>query len=138
MPAKKKRVMTKAHKDALAQGRAEGIAVRQYLEALEANAPKRGRRRTPESIDKRLAAIDAALADAGALKRLQLVQEAADLKAERTSLANAETVDLSSVEKGFVKNAKAYGQRKGISYGSWRKVGVPADVLKKAGITRGG
>jgi len=36
-----------------------------------------------------------------------------------------------------VKVAKAYSQRKGISYGAWKEFGVPSDVLKKAGITRG-
>ena len=30
-----------------------------------------------------------------------------------------------------------YAQRKGISYAAWRELGVPADVLKKAGISRG-
>ena len=32
--------------------------------------------------------------------------------------------------------AAAYGARKGISYSVWRKSGVPAAVLKKAGISR--
>jgi hypothetical protein len=37
-----------------------------------------------------------------------------------------------------VKNARAYSRAKGISYGAWREVGVPADVLREAGIARGG
>lgn len=36
--------MSAEHKRALAVGRDEGRAVRQYLEALEAHKPKRGRR----------------------------------------------------------------------------------------------
>ena len=50
-----KRPMSDDHKAALAAGRNEGRAVRRYLEALEAHKPKRGRKRTPESIQKRLA-----------------------------------------------------------------------------------
>ena len=35
-----------------------------------------------------------------------------------------------------MKVARAYGERKGITYGTWRDFGVAADVLKKAGIQR--
>ena len=45
-------------------------------------------------------------------------------------------VDLAAVEGGFVAAAKAYGERRGISYEVWREAGVPSEVLKKAGITR--
>ena len=53
--------MSAEHKAALAQGRSEGKAVRDYLDALRANKPKRGRKRTADSIKKRLAAIDSAM-----------------------------------------------------------------------------
>jgi len=45
-------------------------------------------------------------------------------------------VDLSALESEFVKTASKYAQRKGISYAAWRELGVSADVLKKAGISR--
>ena len=32
--------------------------------------------------------------------------------------------------------AKSYGQRKGITHAAWRSLGVPPDVLRKAGISR--
>ena len=48
--------MTDEHKDALAEGRNHAKIVGRYLEALEANKPKRGRKRTPDSVKKRLAA----------------------------------------------------------------------------------
>ena len=67
--------MTDDHKAALAVGRTEGRAVRRYLDALEANKPKRGRKRTPDSIQRRLKAIDAELADTDRLNELKLVQE---------------------------------------------------------------
>jgi hypothetical protein len=135
MPKTAKRTMTAQHKAALAEGRSEGRAVKNYLEALQQNRPRRGRRRTPESIKKRLAAIDAAYADGSALQQLQLVQERMDLQKELESMGAK--VDLSALEADFVKTAGKYAQRKGISYAAWRELGVSADVLKKAGITRG-
>ena len=59
--------MSSGHKAALARGRAESATVRHYLEALETSKPKRGRKRTPASIDRRLAAIESQLAGADAL-----------------------------------------------------------------------
>lgn len=135
MAAKKgPKKMTDEHKAALAEGREQGRAVRSYLTALEENKPRRGRRRTPQGITKRLAVIDAALADADPLKRLQLTQERLDLQQE---LERADgSVDLVALEKAFVKAAGPYSSRKGISYAAWRELGVPAAVLGKAGISR--
>lgn len=128
------KVVTAEHKAAMAAGRAESRAVRQYLEALDAHRPRRGRRRTPDSIRKRLDAIERELETADAIKRLSLVQERLDLTNELES-ANAQ-VDLSGLEAEFVKVAKAYGERKHISYTAWREVGVQPAVLKAAGISR--
>jgi hypothetical protein len=128
--------MTDDHKQALADGRAEGRAVKVYLDALEANKPRRGRRRTKASIGERIAAIDVELASASSLKRLLLIQERRDLEAELAAMGTAP--DLSGAEADFVKAAKSYGERKGIAYATWRELGVSAEVLKKAGITRGG
>jgi hypothetical protein len=44
---------------------------------------------------------------------------------------------MSALEKEFVRAAKGYSERKGITYGAWREFGVPAEVLRKAGISRG-
>lgn len=126
--------MTAEHKAAMEQGRAEGRTVRDYLEALRSSKPKRGRKRTPDSIKKRLSEIENELADASAIVELQLVQERRDLTAELESMDTG--VDISQLEDEFVKVAKSYGDRKGISYGSWRDVGVSAATLKRAGISR--
>ena len=128
--------MSDAHKAALAEGREQGRAVRRYLEALEAHKPKRGRKRTSESIQKRLAAIDERLADTDALTRLHLVQERMDLENELASSDNG--VDLQALEDEFVASAAPYGARKGITYAAWRQLGVDASVLRRAGIRRGG
>ena len=135
MPAKKaSRSMSAAHKAALAEGRSQGRAVRVYLEALQANKPKRGRKRTPDSIKKRLNAIDNELQSADPLRSLNLRQERRDLENELENMSA--TVDLTAIEKEFVSAAKTYGERKGISYGVWREAGVTPAVLKRAGITR--
>jgi len=134
-PKKKTRSMSPEHKAALAEGRTQGRAVRLYLKALDANKPKRGRKRTPDSITKRLDRIATELKTAEALKRLQLTQEQLDLNAE---LAATQTkVDLSALEKDFVASAAAYAARKGISYSAFRTVGVAPAVLRAAGISRG-
>ncbi|MGY6500071.1 MAG: hypothetical protein ACXIVQ_04110 [Acidimicrobiales bacterium] len=131
---RRKTTMTDEHKAALAEGRAQGRAVRNYLEALEAHKPKRGRKRTPDSIRKRLDRIETELADAGPVKRLELTQERLDLASELG--ATTESVDLEALEAAFVESAKPYAERKGISYAAFREVGVPAQVLRAAGIPR--
>lgn len=127
--------MSDDHKAALALGREQGRVVRQYLEALEQHKPKRGRKRTPESISRRLAAIEDELEAADPLHRVHLIQERMDLTEELA--AKQSTVDLGGLEDSFVEGAKEYGARKGISYQAWREAGVEASVLRRAGITRG-
>jgi hypothetical protein len=130
------RSMSDSHKEALAMGRDQGRAVRRYLEALESNRPRRGRKRTPEGIEKRLAAIDERLAGADALSRLHLAQERMDLEAELAASGEG-GVDMGALEAAFVAAAGPYSQRKGISYDAWRAAGVEPRVLKSAGIGRG-
>lgn len=126
--------MSSDHKEALAVGRAEGRAIRAYLEALESNRPKRGRKRTKESIKARLETLAEQLETADPLKRLQLAQEELDLTEELERMDQG--TDLNELEDEFVKVAKSYASRKGISYAAFREVGVPASVLKEAGISR--
>ena len=126
--------MTDEHKAALAEGRAQGRAVRSYLEALERNKPRRGRRRTTAGIKKRLDAIEVEINEADPLKRVQLIQERMDLLDELDGATS--TVDLDGLEKEFIENAAPYSQRKGISYAAWRELGVSASVLRSAGISR--
>jgi len=127
--------MSQEHKEALAAGREQSRAVKRYLEALDANRPRRGRKKTKESIHKQLDGIEAKLANADPLTRLNLLQERIDLQGELNS--TGETVDVSSLEEDFVKVARSYGERKRISYAVWREVGVDSAVLKRAGISRG-
>jgi len=126
--------MSKAHKEALATGRNESRAVRGYLEALAANKPKRGRKRTAQSVQRRLAAVDAAMDAADRITMLRLAQERIDLLAELDAMSVDDGV--AEMEAGFIAVAANYGQRRGITYAAWRQVGVTADVLRRAGIRR--
>src|SRR4051794_30507052 len=106
MPTKEGRSrspMSESHKAALAEGREQGRAVRRYLEALEAHKPKRGRKRTAESVEKRLVVIEEKLPDADPLSRLQLVQERLNL--QRELAANGANTDLATLEDEFVAAA---------------------------------
>ena len=128
-----RRSMSDEHKAALAEGRDQGRAVRRYLEALEQHRPRRGRKRTKESIERRLAAVEERLEAAGALDRLHLVQERMDLQAE---LACGDGVDMHELEEAFVAAAADYGARRGITSAAWREAGVSPSVLRRAGIAR--
>ncbi len=118
----------------MATGRSESAVVKRYLDALESNRPKRGRKRTAESVQRQIAAIDDKLGTADPLQRLNLLQERLNLTAELDAMG--QKVDMGALEAEFVEVAKSYGERKGISYAAWREVGVAAEVLKRAEISR--
>ena len=114
----------------------EVAAVRDYLKALEQNAPRRGRRRPPESVERQLAVLEGEMEGTSVTKRLDLIQQRIDLEADLETLQQAGSVDLSALEAGFATHAAAYGGRRGISYAAWREVGVSSATLKSAGIRR--
>jgi len=111
-------------------------AVRAYLEAIDAVRPRRGRRRTPESINNRLAAIEADFDTASVLKRVELAQERINLQAELAAVDDV--VDIDALRAEFIAHAKTYGATRTppISYGAWRAVGIDPATLAEAGITR--
>jgi hypothetical protein len=125
--------MTQAHKDALAQGRREARAVKSYLEVIGSRKP--GRPVTVESVRKRLEGIEEKIsAEENELKKVDLIQARLDAEEQLAELEDAPDVD--ALEQGFVEVAKSYSERKGISYTAWREAGVPAAVLKDAGVPR--
>lgn len=124
--------MDAAHKAKLAQGRADARAVKAYLEFLRENKPKRGRRRTKESIDKRLAVIENEIDSGSTLARLNLIQERMDLEAEKAAMDT--TVDGSELRENFVEAAARYSESKGISAAAFRQLGVDAKTLRESGV----
>lgn len=131
----KKRAISDEHKVALAEGRTQGAAVRRYLELLEANTlAKRGGRRTLESVEKQLQEARVKADSGRPLDRLHARQAIKNLEAAQAALTAGSTFDTAATEAQFVKHAKAYSERKGISRDVWRQSGVPADVLKRAAL----
>lgn len=123
--------MTAEHKAALAQGRKEARAIKAYLEALEARKP--GRPVSQDSLNKRLERVKEKLeASDNPLETVDLIQAKLDVEKAFADLGDA--VDMESLEGAFVEHASAYSERKGVSYTAWREFGVPAKVLREAGI----
>ncbi|NNF56557.1 MAG: hypothetical protein HKN03_19200 [Acidimicrobiales bacterium] len=108
--------------------------MRMYLEGLDATRPKRGRKRTKETVAKRIDAIEVEMERAQPLRKLEMIQERIDLQEELAKFDT--TVDIAALEKDFISVAKSYAERKGISYAAFRELGIEAAVLKKAGISR--
>jgi len=123
--------MSQDHKEALAQGRKEAHAIKAYLKVLEGR--KSGRPITREGLEKRINQLNERIeASEDPLKSLELIQ--ARLEVE-DGLANVDDhEDFDALEAGFVANAKAYSQRKGVSYTAWREFGVPAATLRDASV----
>lgn len=120
------------HKAKLAQGRSDARAVKAYLEFLETHRPKRGRRRTKESITQRLAAIETEIQTGSPLARLNLFQEQTDLTAELAAMD--EQVDGTELRAAFVEAAGRYAESKGIGKAAFRQMGVDAATVREAGI----
>ena len=131
--------MSDDHKAALAKGREDGRKVRAYLEALaEVNRPKaRGRKKSPEAIQARLDEITAEYPSAEPLQKLLLVNEQIGLEEDLEAItAEPDPVDYEALERGFIEAAAAFTRSKRIVWLAWRSVGVPATLLRAAGIER--
>src|SRR5688500_14562841 len=92
--------MSDSQKKAMAEGRTTSRSIARYLDALAATAPKRGRKRTRESMERRLRAIESELPTASPITKLAMIQERLDLQSELDSLQNRP--DLAAYEKDFV------------------------------------
>lgn len=123
--------MSEEHKAALAQGRKEARAIKAYLKAVETKRP--GRPVTKESLQARLFSVNQKIgAVDDPLRKVDLIQTKLDIEA---ALADVESVvNMDRLEDDFVEYAVAYSDRKGVSYTAWREFGVPAAVLKRAGV----
>jgi hypothetical protein len=110
--------------------------VDRYLSAV--NTPKRrGRKVSKATLQQRLADARLTAKSATGVEKVLAAQEIRDLQTRIASLdAAGGGNDLDRLEAAFVKIAKQFGENRGIGYGAWRDAGVPAAVLKKAGIAR--
>ena len=110
-------------------GRVASDAIDRYMNVLA-----KPRKRMPSA--EKIARINRELATTGpGAKRLIALQALAD--AEVALLEAGELGgERKEAEDGFVKHAKAFSERHGISYATWRGEKVPAAILKRAGITQ--
>lgn len=130
-----KRVMTEDHKAALAAGREQSRIVRDYLAALGTTKKRRGRQVTVESLQARLdKAVSDLSADPSPIDRLNLTQRIKDIKAQLEVKQAPAAVDISALEKEFIRVGKSYAENRGISRATFAECGVEKRVLEAAGI----
>ena len=114
--------MVRSRSGPLEQAAAE--AVRRYVDALKAGPPAASRR-LRDAVPRRLAAIETEVATATPMEELRLIQERRDL---------LELAAWHAAEDAFVEVAGPYSRRHGITFETWREIGVPAAVLRRAGL----
>jgi hypothetical protein len=132
--ARKRFEMSEDHKRALAEGRAQGRAVRAYLAGLEEERSS-ARRPDPAALERRVEELKGRIDDEpDPTKRVELIQKRLDLESDLATASDG--TDIEVLEADFVEAAAPYSERKGITYPAWRELGVPAAVLKRAGIKR--
>jgi hypothetical protein len=110
--------------------RAETAAVAAYLTALRApKVPARSR----TSLEKRRAQIEQWIADEPSpLREVELIQQRLDIDAQLAQIDQA--ARLPELEAAFVKVAASWAKPSRISGAALREVGVPASVLRRAGL----
>ena len=129
------RRLSASHKRALAEGRTMSATVDRYLTAV--NTPKRrGRKVSRSTLQQRLADARLKARSATGVDKVLAAQEVRDVQTRLAALESTGGADLKSLESAFVKIAKRFGENRGIGYGAWRDAGVPANVLKRAGVAR--
>ncbi len=126
--------LTEEHKEALAKGRRQARAVRAYLQALE-TGQQPGRPVDRHAVAKRIEQLQAEIyQETSPVKRVELIQRRID--AERQLVQIEDQANHQELERGFVEAVQEYSERRGITYSAWRELGVPASVLREAGVSR--
>ena len=118
-----KRKLNEEVKDRKRKYQNETFIVREYLDSLRS-----GQRVADNTIERRLSSVMIALeADAvTSTERLQMLQRRRDLEAALNGNKGKEAK--------FIEIAASYSDRKGIQFATWREFGVPARVLRDAGV----
>jgi ribonuclease PH len=105
-------------------------AVAAYLTALRApKVPARSR----ANLERRRAQIERWLSEESSpIREVELIQQRLDIDAQLAQADQAQR--LAELEEAFVKVAASWAKRSGISAAALREVGVPANVLRRAGV----
>jgi hypothetical protein len=110
--------------------RAEINAVAAYLTALR--APKVSAR-SRANLEKRRAQVEQWIADESSpVREVELRQQRLDIDAQLAQIDQA--ARLPELEEPFVNVAASWAKRSGITAAALREVGVPAGVLRRAGL----
>ena len=126
------KTLSTEQKARMAQGRRETRIVENYLLHLEQRS-ERKRRPSPEELEHEAHEIEQSIRAAAGLQRLELLQRREDLQ---KLVLEDEPTDGTELEKQFIAVANDYGERKSISYSTWREFGVAKEVLEVAGVAR--
>jgi hypothetical protein len=110
--------------------RAETNAVAAYLTALRApKVPARSR----ANLEQRRAQVEQWISEERSpIREVELIQQRLDIDAQLAQIDQA--ARLPELEEAFVKVAASWAKRSGISAAALREVGVPASVLRRAGL----
>ena len=133
--ARRERKLSSEEKQRMAEGRSHSRVVERYLrEIATGKYHKRGpRKNDPEAIKAELAELNAKIASSPpGVEKLVLVENRRKL--EQILAGRAENEAFDELENKFLGIAKLFSVTRGISYESWREMGVPTRVLIKAGI----
>ena len=106
--------------------------VRRYLSLLDIHPSRRGRKRSVEGVQRRIAELRDGAPAADPIVRLEQIQERLNLEAELERLSAAE--DLAQLEERFVAVLGPYAARRGITYEALKEIGVATVVLRRAGL----
>jgi hypothetical protein len=110
--------------------RAETNAVAAYLTALRApRVPARSR----ANLEQRRAQVEQWIAEESSpIREVELIQQRLDIDAQLSQIDQA--ARLPELEEAFVNVAGSWAKRAGIRAAALREVGVPASVVKRAGL----
>ena len=118
------RKMSDEHKAALAKGREQGRAVREYLAALS-EEKKPGRKVDPETLAQKITQVqEQIVSEPDPAKRVEQIQKRLDLEAQQADAS--EGVDLEALEQGFVEGLFGFERGHGVTVGSRVQSGLPA------------
>ena len=122
-------------RDQMASDEEAEATIRRYLSLLDIHPSRRGRKRSVEGVQRRIAELRDNPPAADPIVRLEQIQERLNLEAELERLSAAE--DLRALEEEFVAVLGPYAQKRGITYDALKEIGVATVVLRRAGL-RGG
>jgi vacuolar-type H+-ATPase subunit E/Vma4 len=110
--------------------RAETNAVAAYQTALKGPRPSGSSKAKREGLMRRRAQVEQWISEERSpIREVELIQQRLDVDAQLDQAAR-----LPELEEAFVNVAASWSKRSGISAAALREVGVPASVLRRAGL----